>query len=414
MLVPLPMGRLALLALLAGPRPSAGLQQGPAAATEGSFSPAEQDRRAKAAQTLLTVDNDVDQRPRHVAWLISGQMSRFIYKDATRFIDGGLQAWSGCFGKATCSMSVDVHIALANTHVHQFRGPRYELPTYGDGAFVESAIKDHYLNLLESESEQLVSRSEVGQKVAMMKDEFKKSGARAVHVKIVSGEQFDANIKRVRELILKRAKRTMDPPMSNFDDFWSNLPRHEKRFEQNGNMMYLRHLAYSSAVAAEKKLPYKYTHVLYTREDNVFVHPPFTLLQLARDMDNGAAPSESPAAILVDKHCGWNFYSDKLYFASRRGIDVLFARTRDAHISQMAQWINMAPTATKGTDPLMTEEYFKRLLEAAHANVTKFEFRRFEARYVAGSSKPCIPDLYRKCTIVPMFDTCPKKFAGYR
>mmetsp|Transcript_80711 Transcript_80711/g.210531 ORF Transcript_80711/g.210531 Transcript_80711/m.210531 type:complete len:415 (-) Transcript_80711:127-1371(-) len=413
MLVPLPMGRLALLALLAGPRPSAGLQQGPAAATEGSFSPAEQDRRAKAAQTLLTVDNDVDQRPRHVAWLISGQMSRFIYKDATRFIDGGLQAWSGCFGKATCSMSVDVHIALANTHVHQFRGPRYELPTYGDGAFVESAIKDHYLNLLESESEQLVSRSEVGQKVAMMKDEFKKSGARAVHVKIVSGEQFDANIKRVRELILKRAKRTMDPPMSNFDDFWSNLPRHEKRFEQNGNMMYLRHLSYRSAVLAEQALPFKYTHVLYTREDNVFVHPSYTLLQLARDMDRGVSrleneTSEAPASVLVDKRCGWLAYSDKLYFASRRGIDVLFARTLDEHIAQMAVWINMARTSKVYRDPLMTEEYFKRLLEDAHANVTKFDFLRTEGRYRTGAEHLCIPDIYRKCTSVgDGFETCP-------
>mmetsp|Transcript_11190 Transcript_11190/g.30001 ORF Transcript_11190/g.30001 Transcript_11190/m.30001 type:complete len:416 (-) Transcript_11190:104-1351(-) len=413
MLVPLPMGRLALLALLAGPRPSAGLQQGPAAATEGSFSPAEQDRRAKAAQTLLTVDNDVDQRPRHVAWLISGQMSRFIYKDATRFIDGGLQAWSGCFGKATCSMSVDVHIALANTHVHQFRGPRYELPTYGDGAFVESAIKDHYLNLLESESEQLVSRSEVGQKVAMMKDEFKKSGARAVHVKIVSGEQFDANIKRVRELILKRAKRTMDPPMSNFDDFWSNLPRHEKRFEQNGNMMYLRHLSYRSAVLAEQALPFKYTHVLYTREDNVFVHPSYTLLQLARDMDRGVSrleneTSEAPASVLVDKRCGWLAYSDKLYFASRRGIDILFARTLDKHVAQLAAWINMARTSKVYRDPLMTEEYFKRLLEDAHANVTKFDFFRTEGRYQSGAERPCIPDIYRKCTSVgDGFETCP-------
>mmetsp|Transcript_11188 Transcript_11188/g.29995 ORF Transcript_11188/g.29995 Transcript_11188/m.29995 type:complete len:415 (-) Transcript_11188:120-1364(-) len=413
MLVPLPMGRLALLALLAGPRPSAGLQQGPAAATEGSFSPAEQDRRAKAAQTLLTVDNDVDQRPRHVAWLISGQMSRFIYKDATRFIDGGLQAWSGCFGKATCSMSVDVHIALANTHVHQFRGPRYELPTYGDGAFVESAIKDHYLNLLESESEQLVSRSEVGQKVAMMKDEFKKSGARAVHVKIVSGEQFDANIKRVRELILKRAKRTMDPPMSNFDDFWSNLPRHEKRFEQNGNMMYLRHLSYRSAVLAEQALPFKYTHVLYTREDNVFVHPSYTLLQLARDMDRGVSrleneTSEAPASVLVDKRCGWLAYSDKLYFASRRGIDILFARTLDKHVAQLAAWINMARTSKVYRDPLMTEEYFKRLLEDAHANVTKFDFLRTEGRYRTGAEHLCIPDIYRKCTSVgDGFETCP-------
>jgi hypothetical protein len=299
-----------------------------------------------------------------------------------------------------------VHIALANTHVEGFRGAKYDLPAYDDGAFEEPAIAAHY--------EKMRVNARMLHKVSLMKDEFASSGAREVRVRIVGGEEFEQDMKVVREEILAKAKATSNMEPEAFDHFWRKLPGHENRFEQNGNMMYMRHLAYSSAVEAEKSLPYKYTHVLYTREDNVFVHPSYTLLQLARDMDNGAEPLASPASVLVDKHCGWLYYSDKLYFASRRGIDVLFARTRAEHISQMAQWINMAPTATKNSDPLMTEEYFKRLLEGAHANVTKFEFGRFEARYVNGSSEPCIPDLYRKCTEVPMFDTCPKKFAGYR
>merc|ERR1719145_329401 len=125
-----------------------------------------------------------------------------------------------------------------------------------------------------------------------------------------------------------------------------DMPNRGMRMSDTGNMMYMRHLAYSSAVEAEKSLSYNYTHVLCTREDNVFVHPSYTLLQLSRDLDRSAEPSESPASLFVDLRCGWLAFSDKLYFATRRGIDILFARTLDDHITQMAKWINMARTSS--------------------------------------------------------------------
>merc|ERR1740121_1887744 len=119
------MGRLAVVALLATLQSSGGLHQ----------------------QALVTEGPGRDQ-PRAVAWLISGQVTRFIYKDAAKFIDGGIRAWSGCndYKKqpAGCPISVDVHIALANTHVEGFRGAKYDLPAYEDGAFEEPAIAAHY------------------------------------------------------------------------------------------------------------------------------------------------------------------------------------------------------------------------------------------------------------------------------
>jgi len=363
------MGRLAAVAVLAALQSSGGLHQ-QALAAEGP------------------------EKLRAVAWLISGQMSRFIYKDSARFLDGGIQGLSGCtdYAKqgAICPIVVDVHIALADTHVSGFRGNQYELPKYGAGAFTRSAIVAHY----------------------------KAFGAHDATVRIVSGNQFEEDVKGIRVEFLAQAKAMSHGEPAPLDGGWhvhgvNVQERSAARLEQNGNMMYLRHLAYSSAVETEKNMRYKYTHVLYTREDNVFVHPPYTLLQLARDMDNGADPSASPASVLVDKHCGWGgFYSDKLYFASRKGIDILFARRRAEHISQMAQWINMALTATEYKDPLKTEEYFKRLLDGAHANVTKFEFMRFDARYVEGASEPCIPEIYRKCSQTPLFAACPAKTQG--
>jgi len=388
------MGRLAAFAILATLQPSGGLHQ----------------------QALVT-EGPGREPPRAVAWLISGQVSRFIYKDATKFFDRGIRAWSGCsdYDKqhAECPIFLDVHIALANTTVTGFRGAEYQLPAYEDGAFQEPAIAAH-IALQDKETLRVSARTQ--QHVALIKDEFTRSGAREVRVSIVSGDQFDKDVKVLREEILAKAKATSNGAIGPFEEPWTKKVKEQSsfRFETNGNMMYLRHLAYSSAVEAEKSLPYKYTHVLYTREDNVFAHPPYTLLQLARDMDNGADPSAPPRSVLVDDHCGWNFYSDKLYFASRQGIDILFSRTRAEHVSQMAQWINMAWTATNNKDPLMTEEYFKRLLDGAHANVTKFDFSRFEAKYVHGSSVPCIPFTYWRCTSVPMFDACDKRSSGSR
>jgi len=342
-------------------------------------------------QQALVTEGPSREPPRAVAWLISGQLSRFIYKDSAKFIDGGIQALSGCTDymkqNAVCPIVVDVHIALADTHTLGFRGAKYELPPYGDGAFEEPAIVAHY----------------------------KAFGAREVRVRIVSGDQFEEDMKGLRAEFLAKAEATRNGKPGPFDGVWGNyvVEKSTHRLEENGNMMYLRHLAYSSAVEAEKSRPLKYTHVLYTREDNVFVHPSYTMLQLARDMDNGADPSASPGSVLLDKHCGWGgFYSDKLYFASRKGIDILFSRTRAEHISQMAQWLNMAYAATETKDPLKTEEYFKRLLVDADANVTRFEFYRFDARYIHG--EPCIPEMYRKCSKIPMFDACPAKTQGYR
>merc|ERR1719356_1678197 len=157
----LTMGRLAVVAILAILQSSGGLQQ----------------------QALVT-EGPGREPPRAVAWLISGQLSRFIYKDSAKFIDGGIQAWSGCTDYAkqhtVCPIVVDMHIALANTHVTGFRGAKYELPAYGDGSFEEPAIAAHY----------------------------KKFGAREVRVRIVSGDLFEEDMKVLRVEILAKAKAT--------------------------------------------------------------------------------------------------------------------------------------------------------------------------------------------------------------
>ncbi|CAK0814863.1 unnamed protein product [Prorocentrum cordatum] len=320
-----------------------------------------------------------------VAWLISGQVPRFIYKDSAKYIDGGLQAWSGCAQTANhdCPVLVDVHIALSRTHAKHFFGPNYRMP-YEEWTWDNNTgVGGH------------------GPNESILEGHFKMLGANMVRATIIEEEQFNTTITKVREDVVAKAKAESGMEPEAFDKFWGDIQRMgTMRFIDNGNMMYMRHLAYKSAAEAEEGLGYKYTHVLYTREDNVFVHPSYTLLQLARGLDNGAEPSQAPASMLVDVHCGFKAWSDKMYFGNRRGIDILFAGTRDGHISLLASWINQAPTARIHNDPLKTEEWFERRLKEARANVSTFDFLRTEARYVSIGKEPCTTRMYRKCSSV--------------
>jgi len=241
--------------------------------------------------------------------------------------------------------------------------------------------------------------------VATLEEHYMMLGANMVRATILGEVEFNKTLEKVRLEVVAKAKATSPMGTAAFDAYWAKVLRlGTMRFYDNGNMLYMRHLAYKSAAVAEKSLPYKYTHVLYTREDNVFVHPPYTLLQIARQVDYSAelsaAPDKHRPSMLVDKHCGFADWSDKIYFGNRRAVDILFPRTYDEHISLLASWINQGPTARIAVDPLKTEAWFQRRLEEAEAKVAKFDFFRTEARYVSISPEPCTVYMYRNCSSV--------------
>jgi len=114
--------------------------------------------------------------------------------------------------------------------------------------------------------------------------------ANNVLVTIKSDEQFENEIAPLRKRILKQAAADKNMTEGDWEhNFFRKILWHKMRFLKTGNMMYLRHLAYSSALRFEETLPYKFTHMMYTREDNVFVYPPYTLVQLAKQLDGPSA-----------------------------------------------------------------------------------------------------------------------------
>jgi len=348
----------------------------------------------------------------HIAWLISGQVSRFVYKDGTSMLDGGIAGFVGCHSLASggCPATLDVHIALADTRIKQFYGPGYRTPPYEDGAYKDAELEHHYLGLAKTaRSRQLASQFET------LKTGLLSAGANHVNVQTLSYDDFQTTIHEVRRLIMARGPAEANWTEDHWYRWYRTLAGHRKRFITNGNMMYLRHLAYASAVELERAMPYKYTHVLYTREDNVFVNPSYTLMRLAEKVDGWSRSVPSEAAVFVDSRCAWRAYSDKIYFANRQAIDVLFPRTIDEHIRYMDRWILTA--AGNWQDPLQTEVFFKALLTSAGAHVEQLDFQRTEARYVAvnnvsGSAREavvlCTPKLYANCTAKPVFPECPE------
>merc|ERR1719188_1460325 len=90
--------------------------------------------------------------------------------------------------------------------------------------------------------------------------------------------------------------------------------------------------------------------------------------------------SDDTPAVLVDSFCNWKAYSDKIYFANRKGIDVIFPKTEDEHIRLLSYWTNRLPFLSKHIEPMQTEAFLKSLLDDSNAHVEKLDFNRTEIR----------------------------------
>merc|ERR1719237_1324298 len=103
---------------------------------------------------------------------------------------------------------------------------------------------------------------------------FFKTGAKQVFLKIVSNQSFSEDVTNLRYHILERARARSGLDKHKWNKLYDRIPVHRERLETNGNMMYLRHLAYASAVKREElckasvalagAAQCEYTHVLYT------------------------------------------------------------------------------------------------------------------------------------------------------
>lgn len=268
---------------------------------------------------------------------------------------------------------------------------------------------------------------------ARLVTDFKALGAREVVVELLDQARLDAEIEALREAVVLHGRRGV---FATAEAWWGaarQMPNFESRWQTNGHMLHLRHLAFRLAHSAAPQ----YDAYLYMREDNLFLPPLVSLSALAPALGVGASVSVRERAVrptvLVDERCGFGSYSDKIYFANAAAARVLFGETFDEHARHLAAWMQGAmrawsdpthrrhPTCPRGApagescspnDPLQSEYALQELLDSENVTVKKVAFHRTDARTfnrsAVGLRRYCIPWVYVGCADPPrLVGMCP-------
>ena len=192
---------------------------------------------------------------------------------------------------------------------------------------------------------------------------YKQRGARSVHVKWIS----DSDQKNMHATV----EGTFDAGQK------ALVNRHRvRRVDSNMNMMWLRHAAFTMALEHGT-----YDGYTYWREDNLFFTP----------LKESVFPTPDGARMVVDSHCGWGSYSDKIYVANTGGANLLFDRSFEEFKQKMQRWVRFASGKRDG---FQSEAFLQNVLTAA--NVTKVDLMRADVRYVRG--RLCLSHGYAKCS----------------
>eukprot|EP00954_Amorphochlora_amoebiformis_P028870 1392336-Amorphochlora_amoeboformis.AAC.1 len=259
---------------------------------------------------------------------------------------------------SSCEDAVDVHIVLqvGYSGSKPFKWPWPQVPPYGRDAWDPVRIEMY----------------------------FERQGAHRVSVGFVSGK----SLIDIREALVAHLKQSAN----NGAAWWHRVKLAEgfsKRWPANPDMLQLRHIGYATVLQKERSLPYNYSHVLYLRDDNVFLRgiPEGHIKTLAQSIDAG--PGARPS-VVVDSRCGFRSLSDKIYLANKPGADLLWSPTSEQHVSKIRAWLEVDANHTgkharQGLD-IQTEQFLYKLLSKGtrqypNPRIKKANFHRTDMRY---------------------------------
>ena len=270
-------------------------------------------------------------QPLLTAVLISGQRTRFMFKDSNFVLKSPshvfilLQDWDF-------------------TPPRQWTGPDPVRPPY----YVESdSIKSHYLS----------------------------RGAGLVQVKMVRLPEMH----KWQQIVGEAVNITLHKDRGKM--------RHASRYASNMNMLILRHLVFQDMLRSETQRGVRYGRIIFMREDSVFLPfgdaiSPHFLPQEAQNecsFSVGASP-----CVLGTKTCSFRHgISDKMFYANSRGADVLFGKTLQDFLRSMCFWISKAKN---GNFPA-TERFYKTWLDESGVRLEWAQFQRVDMRYVKYETK---------------------------
>jgi hypothetical protein len=327
------------------------------------------DEKSSQAQTSIELtasrhgEEDAVDKSSSIAVLISGQCSRFIYKDqqVPLFTDAS---------PPDNNKVVDVYIALQCGKQVKAGIGNTDSPPYMQKVNVTD-IEHWYLSKGANKVQvKLLDDNAMDPKVAEI----------TKHAVTIKGDGDDKARKGRRPQLLTSIQRGY---------FQAGKRKWKHRWEIEAHKLYLRHVVYSLSRSHQRR---SYGAYVYMREDNYFLAP--------MDMDriffnNTNATNNNRPFVVVDANCMFfGAYSDKMYVANEPGADLLFGRTFDDFLQQMKfyalfGWYRKDFNA----NPMQPEAFMHSRLSAV--NVEMFDLQRTDVRYL--KDQRCVPHQYFLC-----------------
>ena len=295
-------------------------------------------------------------RRQRIAVLIAGQLARFTWREEA----GALVVPAD----PACPPVVDVYIALQT-------GAAIHAPTsgWGQGSTGAASYTQVHVPYADETS------------AADLEAWYKRRGARQVHVEWVAPEEAAGFRTRLYAACSPEERAHVDA---------ENRLR-DRRLVGTVNQLYVKHRAFAQAVESGEA----YDGYTAWREDNFFFEP----------LPQGAFPPPSAAGanVVVDRHCGWHFFSDKIYVANRAGAALLFSEAEAAMVEKLRGYVRYAlthpdlvlgrPQSWDG-EGWQIEKWLKHLLRPA--TVSQRDLRRADVRYTQGVF--CVTRAYVFCS----------------
>jgi len=370
----------------------------PAAGTNGGV--------AAGDGTKNPQDDDEEER---LAVLISGQCSRFIYRDQAGplFEFNTQRRLTSGNGGRTVPPKIDVFISLQCEMSNS--GNSSSSSQNGTTAVVKAARP--WAGYIETPS--YISTLNISD-IKYWFGEVR--GANRVEVKVLE----EANMESVDEQVLRHTTQLFQPKgeKRSFDLTAKATQEWGGRWKAEMRKFYNRHAVYrmarkSSSSSARRGGGHKYSGYVYLREDNYFIRPLNVddvyydkIANRSRvDRDGGGGSEaeededEEKPFVVVDKPCAfYNAYSDKAYLTNQPGADLLFGPTYSEFLEKMKRYVlywyfRSTAAVTRKGQFYMPEAYVADSL--SNAVVEQTDLYRMDVRYNRGER--CAPRLYHKC-----------------
>jgi hypothetical protein len=292
-------------------------------------------------------------KPPTVAVLISGQFSRFVFKEN----EGPLvtsSSWWGC-GEPT----VDVYIVLHRGEPAKPWIGQISAPPYINDNVTIAEIKQYYLE---------------------------HRNATLAHIKVVRDHDMLALDMQLLDTLF--SWRRPDPSLDKlkydlFHEKMDALKGHDKLFKTFYRVMYLRHLAY---VMSKKRKSYD---VFIRLREDAFFFKPLNLAEIGYNISASIGPHYEKAYVSVEKWCKFRSYSDKFHIGNDAGMAALFGN--DHH--EFLDIVKRSMIFRLERRYFQPEAFLQTLL--SDANVHEVDVNRIDLRYVG--LKRCVPWIYYKC-----------------